>query len=205
MSLLRIIKKMNKLMAVMILLLTLSGCRDVPVPRPRGYFRIDFPAKEYISSESNPIGHKIPFLTEYPLYGKLTPGDGSTGKQGWYNIELPDFKAKIYLTYKEVKNDLPSLIEQTYTMNVKNHISKADAINEEIISNSSSNVYGILYDLKGNTASAVQFYVTDSLKHYLRGSLYFNVEPNADSLATVVEFLRKDIVHMIETLKWKAD
>lgn len=205
MSLLRIRKRTNKLMAVMILILALPGCRDVPVPRPRGYFRIDFPPKEYISSESNPLSHKIPFLTEYPLYGNLTSGEGSNGEQGWFNIEFPAFKAKIYLTYKEIKNDLPSLIEQTYTMNVKNHISKADAINEEIISNGSSNVFGILYDLKGNTASAVQFYVTDSTKHYLRGSLYFNAEPNADSLSTVVDFLRKDIVHMIETLQWKAD
>lgn len=77
MSLLRIRKRTNKLMAVMILILALPGCRDVPVPRPRGYFRIDFPPKEYISSESNPLSHKIPFLTEYPLYGNLTSGEGS--------------------------------------------------------------------------------------------------------------------------------
>ena len=88
-------------------------------------------------------------------------------------------------------------------MNVKNHITKADAINEMLISNSRENVYGILYDLKGNTATAVQFYVTDSTRHYLRGSLYFESEPNADSLAPVIDFFRDDVVHLIETLKWK--
>jgi gliding motility-associated lipoprotein GldD len=88
-------------------------------------------------------------------------------------------------------------------MNVKNHITKADAINEQLINDSEKRIFGIFYDLKGNTASAVQFYVTDSTKHYLRGSLYFEAEPNADSLAPVIEFFREDVIHLIETLKWK--
>jgi gliding motility-associated lipoprotein GldD len=88
-------------------------------------------------------------------------------------------------------------------MNVKNHITKADAINEQLINDVGNRIFGILYDLKGNTASAVQFYVTDSVKHYLRGSLYFESEPNADSLAPVIDFFREDVIHLIETLKWK--
>ena len=94
-------------------------------------------------------------------------------------------------------------MEQTYTMNVKNHISKADAISEQVFSDPENKVYGILYDLKGNTATAVQFFVTDSTRHYFRGSLYFMSEPNPDSIAPVNEFFRKDIIHMIETLRWK--
>ena len=94
-------------------------------------------------------------------------------------------------------------MEQTYKMNVKNHITKADAINEQPFINHENKVFGILYDLKGNTASAVQFYVTDSTRHFLRGSLYFSAEPNADSLAPVIDFFREDIIHLIETLKWK--
>ena len=122
---------------------------------------------------------------------------------GWFNIEFPSYKAKIYLTYKDVNNDFDSLLDQSYKLNVKNHVSKADAIKEQVISNQENKVYGILYDLKGNTASAVEFYVTDSLNHYLRGSLYFASEPNADSLAPVIDFFRDDIIHLIETLKWK--
>ena len=122
---------------------------------------------------------------------------------GWFNIEFPHYKAKIYLTYKEVDNDLDSLLDQSYDLNVKYHVSKADAIKEQVYSNSENKVYGILYDLKGNTASAVEFYVTDSINHYLRGSLYFASEPNADSLAPVIDFFREDIMHLIETLKWK--
>ena len=122
---------------------------------------------------------------------------------GWFNIDFPFYNAKIYLTYKDVKNDLADLMEQTYMMNVKNHISKADAINEVLIDYPDRKVYGILYDLKGNTATAVQFFVTDSTKHFFRGSLYFSAVPNPDSLAPVNEFFRADIIHMIETLKWK--
>jgi gliding motility-associated lipoprotein GldD len=88
-------------------------------------------------------------------------------------------------------------------MNVKNHITKAEAINEQEFNDKGNKVYGVLYDLKGNTASAVQFYVTDSVTHYLRGSLYFSAEPDADSLAPVITFFREDIIHLIETLKWK--
>ena len=117
----------------------------------------------------------------------------------------PDYKkARIYLTYKNINNDLAGLIEQTYAMNVKNHITKADAINEQVINDKEDNIYGVLYDLKGNTATSVQFYVTDSIKNYLRGSLYFESEPNADSLAPVISFFREDIIHLIETLKWKG-
>jgi gliding motility-associated lipoprotein GldD len=82
---------------------------------------------------------------------------------------------------------------------------KAEAINEQIINNNQDRIHGILYDLKGNTATAVQFYVTDSVRHYLRGSLYFESEPNADSLSPLIDFFREDIIHLIGTLKWKQD
>ena len=101
-----------------------------------------------------------------------------------------------------INNDLEELMDQTYRINVKNHIIKADAINEQVINDRDRNIYGIFYDLKGNTATAVQFFITDSIKHYLRGSLYFASEPDADSLEPVIGFFREDILHLIETLKW---
>ena len=180
------------------------GCREIAVPKPRGHFRIDLPERKYVHFNEDPaIKPKIPLSFEYPTYGHLTFQEDKGSDQGWFNIEFPAYKAKIYLTYKDIKNNLDSLLDQSYKLNVKYHVSKADAIKEQVYSNSENKVYGILYDLKGNTASAVEFYVTDSLSHYLRGSLYFASEPNADSLAPVIDFFRGDIVHMIETLKWK--
>jgi gliding motility-associated lipoprotein GldD len=122
---------------------------------------------------------------------------------GWFNIDFSRYRAKIYLTYRQVNNDLEGLMEQTYKMNVKNHIIKADAIDEQVIIDPERKVYGILYDLRGSTATAVQFFVTDSTRHFFRGSLYFFAEPNPDSVAPVNSFLREDIIHIIETLRWK--
>jgi gliding motility-associated lipoprotein GldD len=194
----------TRVLIMLILLSASCGCREITVPKPRGHFRIDLPERKYIQFNEQPLKNPIiPLSFEYPAYGNLTFQNEKGSDQGWFNIEFPAYKAKIYLTYKDVKNDLDSLLDQSYQLNVKYHVSKADAIKEQVYSNSENKVYGILYDLKGNTASAVEFYVTDSLSHYLRGSLYFASEPNADSLAPVIDFFREDIIHLIETLKWK--
>jgi gliding motility-associated lipoprotein GldD len=182
----------------------LTGCREVAVPRPKGYFRIDLPSKSYITFNDTVLRDGfLPVSFEYPVYGIISFGEDNASEPGWFNIDFKDYKASIYLTYRDINNDLAELMEQTYTMNVKNHVSKADAISEQVFSDPENKVYGILYDLKGNTATAVQFFVTDSTRHYFRGSLYFMSEPNPDSLAPVNEFFREDIVHLIETLRWK--
>jgi gliding motility-associated lipoprotein GldD len=196
--------KNSILLLSLLFIICAAGCRKGSVPKPVGYFRIDLPKKEYVLFDSNKDKNPdLPFSFEYPAYGKLTFGEEDKKMPGWLNIEFPFYKAKIYLTYKDINNNFDGLMEQTYKMNVKNHISKADAIKEQVISNQERKIFGILYDLKGNTASAVQFYITDSLKHYLRGSLYFAAEPDADSLKPVIDFFRGDIVHLIETLKWQ--
>ena len=196
--------KGSSLVALIILMSLCTSCRHVVIPRPKGYFRIDLPEKNYVKfidqSESK---NNMPFSFEYPSYGNLSFNADNRNEPGWFNIEFPRYKARIYLTYKDIDNNFDGLMEQTYKMNVKNHISKADAIDEKVFNNQIEKVYGILYDLKGNTASAVQFYVTDSTSHYLRGSLYFSAEPDADSLAPVIGFFRDDIIHLIETVKWK--
>jgi len=200
----KVIMKRSNLFILAVILSLLAGCREVAVPKPKGYFRIDLPAKEYITLHDSLLQNiNLPVSFEYPSYGRISFEADINPEPGWFNIEFPPFRAKIYFTYKDIKNDLEELMEQTYIMNVKNHITKADAINEQAIINPDQRVYGILYDLKGNTATAVQFYVTDSINHYFRGSLYFAAEPNADSLAPVIEFFREDIIHLIETLKWK--
>lgn len=199
---------MLKLRKISLLILLISlcasySCREVPVPKPKGFFRIDLPEKQYILFNDEPeMMVKMPFSFEYPAYGHLSFQSENENEPGWFNIEFPAYKAKIYFTYKDVKNDFATLMEQTYKMNVKNHITKADAINEQPFINQENKIFGILYDLKGNTASSVQFYVTDSVSHYLRGSLYFSAEPDADSLSPVIEFFREDIIHLIETLRW---
>jgi gliding motility-associated lipoprotein GldD len=198
------ILKKTSLLLLLVFMVLLFSCRRVAVPRPKGYFRIDLPAREYVSFNRNfNQAANLPLSFEYPSYGKISFEPDAFTEPGWFNIDFHSYKARIYLTYKDIRNNLEGLMEQTYTMNVKNHITKADAITEQVISDPDRDVYGILYDLQGNTATAVQFFVTDSTKHFFRGSLYFFSEPNPDSLEPVIQFFREDIIHMIETLKWK--
>ncbi len=178
---------------------SVMACRESSIPKPAGYFRIDLPKKEY-----HLLTGDYPYSFEYPVYGTINNRPGNNAEPYWINIEFPDYKARIYISYKDVRNNLTQLTEDSHNLAYK-HTIKADAIEEKLWSNDSSKVYGILYDVKGNAASAVQFYMTDSTRHYLRGSLYFMSQPNEDSLKPVIEFFRKDIVHLIETLSWKNE
>jgi gliding motility-associated lipoprotein GldD len=178
------------------ILFIVMGCRHVTVPRPAGYFRIDLPEKEY-----RPLGPGYPYSFEYPVYGVINTKPTAIARPYWINIEFPAFKATIHISYNDVKNNLAQLTEDSHTLAYK-HSVKADAIEEKVWSNDSTHVYGVFYDLKGNSASSVQFFMTDSTSHFLRGSLYFMAVPNEDSLKPVIEFFRKDIIHLIETLSW---
>lgn len=165
------------------------------IPRPTGYFRIDFPEKTYKTYDD-----ECPFVFDIPTYSFII----KEGKEEpcWMDIYFPELKAMIYLTYKPIHNNFATHLEDSREF-VYKHTVKADAIQEIRFENDSLKVYGILYDLKGNTASSVQFFLTDSIHHFLRGSLYFNVPPNKDSLSPSIEFLRDDIIYLIESFEWK--
>jgi gliding motility-associated lipoprotein GldD len=186
-----------KYLIILTLLCCVTGCRDTVVPKPRGYFRIDLPARSYRLFDT-----LCPFIFEYPVYGHISYDVGKISEPCWFNIEFPLYNAKIFISYKNINSNLESILKEANDF-AYSHSVKADAINEQPWQNAKDKVYGILYDIKGNTASSVQFFVTDSTKHFLRGALYFSVQPNEDSLAPVIQFFREDIVHMVETFKWK--
>ena len=158
---------------------------------------IDLPDKDYKIYDTT-----CPFSFEYPVYGRISYNLESESEPCWFNIIFPDFKAKIYVSYKRINNNLESILKESYDL-AYSHSVKADAIDELPYQNPETKVYGILFNIKGNTASAVQFFVTDSTRNYLRGALYFSVQPREDSLAPVINFFREDMVHMVETLGWK--
>ncbi len=187
---------MKKHLIVILALSTLlTSCNNNdPLPRPRAYFRIDTPVKSYKLYDD-----VCPFTFELPVYAFIIK---EKADYCWMDIYFPQNEATIYLTYKPIDNDLNTHIEDSREF-VYKHTVKADAIEETVYENDSLNVYGMLYDLKGNTASSIQFYLTDSTTNFIRGSLYFNVPPNKDSLAPVIEFIREDILHMIESFEWK--
>lgn len=175
-----------------------TACQQNYVPKPRGYFRIDLPEKAYTEMDST-----LPYTFSYPVYCKLTPDTYAPNEPAWINVEFPTLNGKLNLSYKKINNNLAKYIDDTHML-VSKHIPKALAIEESQISNPEHHVYGTIYKIQGSEAASVyQFFVTDSLHHFMRGALYFNSEPNNDSLAPVIDFVSKDIDHLIETLRWK--
>jgi len=182
---------------VVLFALLLAGCHQSYTPKPKSYFRIDFPEKKYISYRSE-CGYGF----EYPVYGIITPFQGYNTEPCWINIEFPGYKGKIHLTYKALNNDLSTHVDDIRALAYK-HIIKADDIIEKQVAYPEHKVYGLVYDIRGNTASSMSFFLTDSTRNFLSGALYFSVIPNKDSLAPVIKFFSKDIEHLIETFTWK--
>ncbi|MBQ4474830.1 MAG: gliding motility lipoprotein GldD [Bacteroidales bacterium] len=178
-----------------VLLAILGACGGKNyAPRPKGYFRIDFPEKTY-----KQYNGECPFKFEIPEYSFLIK---EKEDNCWFDIYFPSYKATVYLTYRSVNNDIDTLLNDAHDFAYK-HTIKADAIEENIFEKDSSRVFGCLYNIKGNVASQVQFYLTDSTTHFMRGSLYFEAHPNKDSLAPVVDFIRDDIEHFMESFEWR--
>lgn len=178
----------------------ITGCDDEDIvysPKPKGYCRIDFPEKEY-----RPYDSLCPYKFEIPIYSVLKPDNNPGSDPCWFNLEFPKFKATLYLSYKPINNNIAKYLDDSHDI-ANRHQIKATGLDEVAIFRDSSKVYGLLFDISGNTASSLQFYLTDSTKHFLRGSLYFNSVPNIDSLKIVVDYLKKDVLHLINTTAWK--
>lgn len=168
-------------------------------PKPNGYFRIEFPEKEYQLFNSNKH-----FQFEYPKYANMYPDSSRDATKNWYNMAFPQYNARLHISYFPVKSKQEFIIlsEDSRKLAFK-HTVKATGIDEGIIKNPENNVYGVYYSITGNTASALQFYLTDSSKNYLRAALYFNEKPKQDSIQPIIDFIREDVDKMIRTLKWK--
>jgi gliding motility-associated lipoprotein GldD len=175
----------------------LTSCNPEYTPKPKGYFRIDFPKKEYQHFSST-----CPFSFDYPVYATMIPYQGKQDQTCWYNLDFKGMRATLHLSYLPLNNNLPDELRDSLEL-VYKHTVKADAIEEEAIVEKEKRVFGLLYHLSGNTASAKQFYLTDSSKHFVRGALYFNCPTNSDSLAPVVNFLTADIYQLLKSFRWQ--
>lgn len=174
-------------------------CGNDPMPKPNGYFRLDMPERDYQDFDST-----FPYAFEYPVYAEIKKDNYSPEEPYWINIIFPQFKGIIHLSYKSVNDtNLIDYLEDSRTFVMK-HIPKASAIYDSLIFDRDRNIFGLVYEIQGsNAASPYQFFVTDSVNHFVRGALYFNVVPNNDSLQPIIQFLKKDIDHLIETFRWK--
>jgi len=186
-----------------IILIIITSCTEYSKPKPKAFLALEYPEAIYKTEDIT----KMPFTFDRNTLGKNLKTKTLKGKTTSYgiNIEYPILKGTIYITYKAIDKEKKLL--NTYLKNAENftqeHTQKADAIEEFVYENPERNVYGMFYDVGGNAASQSQFYVTDSINHFITGSLYFFAKPNYDSILPAANYLQKDIRRIMESLKWK--
>jgi len=185
---------MKKLIIISLSAFFLFSCGKRINPKPYEYFRIDLPEHEYLRAEQNE------YSFEMSKYAQFSPYEGET--KG-INIDYNTINGRIHLSYLRIDVDTFAVVSEECRTLAYKHTIKANAIIENYYANDTTKVYGVLYKITGNAASPVQFFITDSVKHFLRGALYFNNLPNYDSIAPVADYVNQDIIHLIETLKWK--
>jgi len=172
----------------------------VPQPKPKGYPRIELP-----SNASKALNYPGPFEFEIAQVAVVRPAPGRPEFPGglWLNIDYPDFRSTIYLTYLPVTNNLPELLDAANQQVYQGHVTMSEGIEERALVDSERKVFGRVFQLLGPVATPVQFYLTDSARHFLRGSLYFNYAANYDSIAPILTYLNQDIDRMMSSLVWK--
>lgn len=187
----------QKIVPVLLLVMAMVSCGRATAPKPYGYYRITVPDTAYTD-----------FAALYPRYpysfalSKNAQVQPRADEPYWINIYYPALDATIHCSYKPVQHNLRELTNDALEFVYRN-ASFANAIPEREYSHPEAQVYGVLFDLEGNTASSCQFFITDSTRNFFRASVYCNCPPNADSLAPVYNYLRKDVIRMVETFEWK--
>jgi gliding motility-associated lipoprotein GldD len=180
-----------------ILMILPVSCKRDYTPKPRGYFRISFPPKSYKT-----LNLPVPYDFHIPAYSYAEPDSFNLDQPYWLTLQIPSNHAQIHISYIKLNGNLSTHIENSRSLAYK-HSEKASSIEEQIFINPINKVYGTLYTIRGNAASPMQFYLTDSITNFLRGALYIKEVPNADSLRPVIKFLSEDVLQLVESTKWK--
>ena len=190
--LLRMIKRFTPYFMVSFILFSVFGCKDDVLPKPDGFLRLDYPIASY-----------KPFIADCP-YGFYynSKAEVKADKDCSYEIHYPRMKATVYLSYKPVNGNIEKLLKDAQKLTYE-HVIKADAITEQPYINREKRVYGMFYSVGGNAATNSQFYLTDSTKHFIHGSLYFYAKPNFDSIMPAADYIKNDMQTLMETMEWK--
>lgn len=178
-----------------IVLILCIGCSDDQLPKPYGEVRLEYPHTPYSWFETD-----CPFTFEYSTLSVKKPKDSLCR----YNIYYPNLKATIYLTYEPIpKEGINGLIIDSEKSVYEPHSARATYIKPQLIVRKRDKVYGTLYELGGESAMNFQFHLTDSTQHFLRGSVYFRSHPKPDSLAPAIDYIKQDVMKLMETVRWK--
>ena len=184
--------KIKPFLFILVLALAFHACGEETIPKPKAMLRLDYPAQAYRSMESD-----CPYTFDYNRMA-----EPETDADCNMVLDYKAMKGSIYITYKPVEGNLKQLLSDAQKLSYE-HVVKADNILEQPYVNGQDRVFGMFYEVKGDAASQSQFYVTDSLNHFVTGSLYFYAKPNYDSILPAAVYLQKDIRRIMESLRWK--
>lgn len=196
--------KLKPLRYLFLLLVVVIACKPDYTPKPKEYPYIAIPAPSYKPFQ----GTHCPFQFEQSAYSEVVIDSQLVNQipeeDCWINLYYPAYNATIYLSYKQLSADytLQKLKDDAHRLTYE-HTKMADFI-APVYVETPYNTYAVIYNIGGDAASSTQFFATDTISHWLRGSLYFRNEPNADSLAPVIDFINQDIRHLIETMRWEG-
>ncbi|MFH6983840.1 gliding motility lipoprotein GldD [Marinoscillum sp. 108] len=182
----------------LISILVLSCGQNPYLPKPKGYNRIDLPAHEYTA-----LADSFPYQFEYSKHARILKDSSWITERYWIDIFYPAMDANIQLTYKPIKNKA-ELMQEYFSDSYKltsQHNVKAYAIDEKVLELPNGD-FASFTELEGEVPTQLQFHVSDSTAHFLRGALYFKTATKNDSLAPVIRYLKEDALHLLETLEW---
>jgi len=183
--------RLKSIIIVLFISLLLTSCAEETLPKPKAFLDLTYSDATYQKITSD-----CPYTFEFSNRAIVEPNE-----KCWINISYPKLKASLNITYRQVNNNLIELLKESEKLTY-NHAIKADGISALPFDDAVKKVYGSLSEVTGNAASPVQFHLTDSLNHFITGALYFNVQPNYDSILPAVKYIEKDVKHLIETLEW---
>ncbi|RKS55195.1 protein involved in gliding motility GldD [Gillisia mitskevichiae] len=185
---------MKRISIILLILSVFISCKDEVLPKPKAFLSLEFPAANYVETNLD-----CPYSFEINSMASIVRSKGSV--PCWINLNYPKLNASVFITYQEVHNNLDSLLMDSQKLPLQ-HTIKADFIEGDVYVNPEHKTYGMFYEIDGDAASQAQFYVTDSVKHFMTGSLYFNQKPNFDSIMPAASYIKSDIKRLMESLKW---
>lgn len=187
------------LVGFLFLFLAFTSCtEDKTIPKPPTFLRLDFNHPGYVRYTSD-CGYSFDVDKMFTVRNTV---DEQGNKLCHRDIDLGKLNGVLYFSYIEMDKTLKEYIDHALDK-VEEHKVKASSISDTSFYFSDKRVFGTLFELKGNVASPFQFYLTDSTSKFASGVVYFNTVPNYDSLRPSLNFVKKDILKMIETFEWK--
>jgi gliding motility-associated lipoprotein GldD len=191
-----LIKHLVRLSSLLTVLILFSCNQDV-IPKPKAVLKLEYPKARYKAYLSD-----CPFSFDSNSSAEVEKPKGKVNYCG-INLSYSGLKGKIHITYQAVDDNLlTELIKDAQNL-TQEHTKVAEGIKPSQFENIKHNTYGMVYEVEGDAATPVQFYVTDNKKHFLRGAVYFSVKPNYDSILPAAHYLKKDVLVLMESLKWK--